>query len=172
MKRMLVVAGVLLSVGYLAALGVGVSQTWGSYRSGCGPDCQVSVPSLRLRSGQSDGRMGALQPLLQQAQAQALGISVEDLQAARRLGTSMADLAAEHGKTVDEVRQAFLEASQALLGQAVSAGKLSQSQADQLMKRLQAAPGFGFGPPLVPPLSRDGLNGSAGPGAERWPGRR
>ncbi len=172
MKRVLVVAGVLLSVGYLAALGVGIFQTWGSYRSGCGPDCQVTMPSLRLRSGQSDSRIAVLTPLLQQAQAQALGISVEDLQAARRTGTSMAGLAAEHGKTVDEVRQTFLRASQALLDQAVSAGNLSQSQADRLMKRLQAVPGFGFGPPAAPPLSRDGRNWPPRPGTERWPGRR
>ncbi len=73
--------------------------------------------------------------------AGALGITVDELEAARQDGVTIAELAEAEGLDLDEV-QANLEAGyEEAIGQAVADGVISQAQADEFMSR----PGLGFG---------------------------
>lgn len=85
--------------------------------------------------------------------AQVLGLSVDDLQAAREAGTTMEDLLNDAGLTAAEFRTALQAAHEAAIQQAVEDGVITQEQADALQ-------------------SGDGIFGRGGfPGGGRGPGR-
>jgi hypothetical protein len=65
--------------------------------------------------------------------AEALGINVDELQAAREEGTSMAELIDSLGLTASEVATAHQAAYEAAVQQAVEDGVLTQAQADQIL---------------------------------------
>lgn len=65
--------------------------------------------------------------------ANALGISVEDLQAARAEGKSPSDLITELGLNTEDVTTALKAALSEVINQAVADGKLTQEQADLLL---------------------------------------
>jgi hypothetical protein len=88
--------------------------------------------------------------------AKALGISVEELEAAREEGKSMADLIDELGLELDAVREAKQAAYQEAVEQAVEDGVITQEQADLILEG-------GFGPGM-----RGGPCGGAG-GRGRFP---
>ena len=94
--------------------------------------------------------------------ATVLGMTVEELQAAREAGKTMQDLATEKGLTAEQVKTAMDEAFQAALAQAVEDGVITQEQADQF-----ASEGFGRGGPGGPG-GRGGRGGHGGP--EGFPG--
>ena len=110
--------------------------------------------SARLAEAVADGTLTQEQADLIQARvalksyldpqalfAEALGISVEQLQAYRDEDLSLSEILAEVGMTAAEVREAQQAATQAALEQAVADGVITQEQADQLQ-----AGGFrGFG---------------------------
>lgn len=83
------------------------------------------------------------------AVAKILGISVADLQAKQAAGTSMKDIIAGRGMT----EAAFQEKMQAIhlaemktkLQADVAAGKITQTQADQMIANMQSHQGKGFG---------------------------
>lgn len=84
----------------------------------------------------------------QQAIADALGISVEDLEAAKEEGTSLADLA---GDNVSALVDLFTEQSTERINEGVADGRLTQEQADEKLagleerieSRLENGGGFG-----------------------------
>lgn len=90
--------------------------------------------------------------------AEALGISVADLQAAREEGTSLPALIEELGLTFAEVAEAQRAAHEAAVQEAVGEGVISQAQADQILSR--GFGGHGFGHP-------GGRRGFGGPGGGR-----
>jgi polyhydroxyalkanoate synthesis regulator phasin len=73
----------------------------------------------------------------------ALGISASDLQQARANGESLAQIAQDHGKTLDDVRSAVQSAAQGCLDQQVQAGNLTQQQEQDILQRLQNGGPFG-----------------------------
>lgn len=75
--------------------------------------------------------------------ADVLGVTVEELDAARSEGTSMATLLEEAGLTVDEYRTAVSDAYQAAVQGLVDDGTITQEQADLLQSNGE---GLGFGP--------------------------
>lgn len=75
--------------------------------------------------------------------AQALGISVEELVAAREAGTSLRELIAERGLDRAELQAAMQSAYAAALERAVAEGVITTEQAE----RLQSDGGRGFGRP-------------------------
>ena len=79
----------------------------------------------------------ALQPYLDRETltAKALGISVEELQAAREDGTSMQDLLAAKGLNAVDFQKALLDAYQSAIAQAVQDGVITQAQADELLNQ-------------------------------------
>jgi hypothetical protein len=76
--------------------------------------------------------------------AEALGISLADLQAAREEGTSLPALLEELGLTFAEFAQAKQDAYQSAVQQAVDDNVLSQELADQILSGAAGGPGFGF----------------------------
>ena len=63
--------------------------------------------------------------------AEILGITAEQLKAAREAGTSIAALATEHGRDPQTVVDALVADAEAELAQAVTDGRLTQAQADE-----------------------------------------
>lgn len=94
--------------------------------------------------------------------AEALGISADELQAAREGGTTLADLLDDLGLTLEEVMAAKQAAYEAAVEQAVADGTLTQEQADQVLSG--EGPGLGHG---LRGLD-DGFG--RGPGRGRGPG--
>ncbi len=94
------------------------------------------------------------------AAAAALGISVEELEAARADGTRLPDLAEELGVELADVRTAVQTAREDAINQAVADGLISQEQADQALSH----PGAGFG-------GRGGRGGRGGHGPGGCDGR-
>lgn len=96
-------------------------------------------PGGRGGPGGPGGRMGAGFDALgigADAAAKAIGISTADLTAAVRGGKSVADVAKEKGVDPAAVVAAVVAAEGAALDQAVTAGKLTQAQADQIKSKL------------------------------------
>lgn len=96
--------------------------------------------------------------------AQALGITAEELQAAREEGQTIRDLAAELGLDPATVRENLKAAHEAALQQAVADGIITQEQAELLQNR----PVFGFRGPGRGrfggnrPFAAPGVNGGPG----------
>ena len=86
---------------------------------------------------------GVLQPYVEAAVADILGISVEDLQAAKDNGTRMPELLENAGLTVDEFQAAMEEAVPGIVEQALSGGVITQAQADTMLENgLRGAKGY------------------------------
>ncbi len=93
--------------------------------------------------------------------AEQLGLTVEDLAAARDEGTRIYDLAEEQGIDMDTLMTAVSEARTAAFDQAVADGLLTQEQADLLLS--QQGPHFG-GPGGPGGRGMHGGQGGFGPG--------
>jgi hypothetical protein len=92
---------------------------------------------------------GQLHDQIQAALAQKLGMTVDELTSARQSGQTITDLANARGIALADLRQVILDVHQAALDALVKQGQLTQAQADQMLARMQAMPGFGsdgFGP--------------------------
>jgi hypothetical protein len=73
-----------------------------------------------------------------QTAATYLGLSLDQLLQELQSGKSLAEVAAEHGKTADGLKQAILDAMKSRLDAAVAAGDLTAEQAQQILAKLQA----------------------------------
>lgn len=71
-----------------------------------------------------------------QAAAKEIGVSTNDLEDARKDGKSIAQVAQDHGKSVDDVVGAVVKAATGDVDQAVKDGKLDAQKADQIKKNL------------------------------------
>ena len=100
--------------------------------------------------------------------AQALGMTVEELQTARQEGKNMEALLEEKGLTQEEFQAAQKTAYEAAVKQAVEDGVITQAQADLVLANLdnfgRGGPGFGGDGP------HGGRGGPGGPGGRGGPG--
>lgn len=94
--------------------------------------------------------------VMHQAIADALGISVEELEAAQGEGTSLVELAAELGVDIETVRAAMEAVREDAINQALADGLITEEQAEWLLSR----PAFGQG---NGPLGGHGLGNGNGP---------
>ena len=78
--------------------------------------------------------------------AQALGLSIEELEAARAEGQSLRDLLTELGLTPADLRENLIAAYEEAIEEAVADGTLTRHQADLLLER----PGQGLPHPFRP----------------------
>lgn len=125
-KWIWVLAGVLVLVlasSPVLAAGSGGQRT--RDRDGLGMRAQAAV---RLQAGRL-----ALQEL-----AGFLGMTPEEFWNALRSGKSVSQVAAEHGKTAQEVIDFLTGKVKARLDEAVAAGKITQERADQVLAAFQA----------------------------------
>lgn len=128
---------------------------------------RIAAQELRLQDAVDSGDLTTEQADLMRAHmavrsyidretmlANALGISVDELQAARDAGKSTSDLITELGLTTENVTAALKTALETAVNQAVTDGKITQAQADLLMadsrftnmERMLEGP-HGFGDP-------------------------
>ncbi len=100
---------------------------------------QAAIDSGKITQEQADliKAREALQPYLDRETltAKALGISVEELQAAREDGTIMQDMLAAKGLNAVDFQKALLDAYQSAITQAVQDGVITQAQADELLNQ-------------------------------------
>jgi hypothetical protein len=71
-----------------------------------------------------------------QAAAKEIGVSESDVKQARKDGKSIAQVAKEHDKSVDDVVNAVVNAATSDVDQAVKGGKLDSQKADQIKQKL------------------------------------
>ncbi|RME63104.1 MAG: hypothetical protein D6790_05270 [Caldilineae bacterium] len=105
----------------------------------------------RIQNGERPGPFGPRRGHPgQEALAEALGMTSEELHEALRSGQTLEEIAAEQGVDLDAVKKQIkadmLTQAQEKLAQAVADGKLTQEQADQILERIQNGEGPGFGP--------------------------
>jgi uncharacterized protein (DUF433 family) len=70
------------------------------------------------------------------AAAKEIGVSVADLKQARKDGKSIAQVAKDHNKSVDDVVNAVVKQATSDIDQAVKDGKLDSTKADQIKQKL------------------------------------
>lgn len=76
----------------------------------------------------------ALHSALKEAAADALGLSVDELEAARANGTRLRDLLAQQGIDPEEFRSAMAAARAAAVQKLLDEGTITQAQADQILR--------------------------------------
>jgi hypothetical protein len=86
---------------------------------------------------------GAHHEAMQQAIADAFGLTVEELDAAHAEGKTLWGIAEEQGVDLAEVGEALKTAGQELLDQASADGTLTQEQADTIRQHMEDMPGRG-----------------------------
>lgn len=69
--------------------------------------------------------------------ANALGITVEELEAEKEAGTTMEELAAANGTTIEAIHEAIYNAQVAKVNEAVANGDITQEQADEILARME-----------------------------------
>ena len=101
--------------------------------------------------GGPPGVPGAPDSAVMAAAARYLGITQETLHNQLMQGTTLAELAKQHGKSAQRLYDAMAAAAKAELDQAVKDGRLTQAQEDAIIKQIQSGhfPAFGhrFGGP-------------------------
>lgn len=111
-------------------------------------EARQAVAAERLEQALADGRIDEEQAALMRAgmalrgaidpqalMAEALGLSVEELEQARQDGTRMRELIESSGLERDELRERLEAAREAAVVQAVADGVITQEQADLLDER-------------------------------------
>ena len=71
------------------------------------------------------------------AAAEYLGVTDEELREALQSGKSLAEIAEENGKSVDDLKDSLLTEAETRLNEAVADEKLTREQADRILERLR-----------------------------------
>jgi hypothetical protein len=147
------------------ALGVSIDELQTAQQAAQEAAIQAAVQNGDLTQEQADLMQArqALQGTIDRdaLTAQALGITLEELQAQRQTGKTMQDLLTEQNLTQAEFQAAYQTAYQAAVEQAVADGVITQAQADLILNQDKGfGPGWDFhglerGP-------KPGWNGSGG----------
>jgi len=178
-KSILLVTIGLAVVASLAFAGLAYAQDttpatpttpWGGRGAGSG-----------MMNGQGAGMMGGyrgaargsgtgpMHTYMVEAYAQALGLSVEEVQAQFEAGKTLWQIAADQGLSDEEVQSVMIEARTAALNAMVADGVLTQAQADLMLQRMNTMMVNGFTPgncPMNGAGSGAGFRGGRGGG--RW----
>lgn len=135
MSRFKKVVGLTLIVGLVAAFGF---TALASAQEGT-PPSTTTMP----RDGR--GWLSQYQDQIKAAVADALDLTVDELDAAKAEHKTLQQIVEEQGLTVEDVQADLLAAYKEILAQAVSDGALTQAQADTIEQGLENGRGFGFG---------------------------
>ncbi len=141
MKKIFVVGVV---VGAILALGAMAFSFYSATNASAASTQSTSLFASALGNGamfqdQSLGRGkhgdGPLQPYIEEAVADILGISIEDLQAAKDAGTKMSELLTTAGLTEEELKTALEAALPDIVAQALADEAITQEQADTILAK-------------------------------------
>ena len=94
------------------------------------------------------GGPGMKDDAVTKAIADKLGLTADELHTQLRAGKTLAELATAKGLTEQDLKTAAVAAMKTQLDEAVKAGKLTQAQADEMLKRFQESPLPGGGRPM------------------------
>ncbi|MEW6718292.1 MAG: hypothetical protein AB1345_12445 [Chloroflexota bacterium] len=154
MKRLLLVVGiVVLAVGIVSA----VAYTGIAYaRSRTPLFTEVTVPELTFgkmdRWGYGPGMMGwddgeeyPLHEYMETALAEALGLTVEELESRKEAGETLWDIAQDLGLGAEELGDIMQKAREKALAQAVADGVITEEQAEWMLDRFHPFGRWGFG---------------------------
>jgi hypothetical protein len=98
---------------------------------------QTETPRVALEGrGPGGGVLEPYEDIIHEKIAAALGISLEEFEAAREAGATLHDLAQKYGVDFDVVREAMLEGRAEAIKQAVADGVITQEQADWMLQRM------------------------------------
>jgi hypothetical protein len=170
MKKVLAISAiVVLAVLALGLAGIAYAQTQTppnpEYPFGYGmmgrSGARGSGPGMMGRWG--TGGYGPMHEYMEDAFAEALGISHDELEAKLDEGETMWSIAQAQGLSDEEIATLMVDARTQALEKAVADGVMTQEQADWMTQRMQQAQESGFGP--------GACHGSGGPGrgpARRW----
>lgn len=117
----------------------------------------------RPRSRQEQGPKGWMSEYrddLQAAMADALGLSVEELESALAEGKKLDEIAAEQGVAKEDLQAAMQSAQEDILAQAVADGVLTQEEADKIAEHMADGGGPGRGPGRGPNRRGSGPRGN------------
>jgi len=104
--------------------------------------------------GERPPKIDGMREAVEAATAEALGMTVEELEAAHQSGQRLPDIAAAQGVEMADVQAAAQAAAQEVIEAAVADGTLTQEQADMM---LQHKGGFGGPGRMGPPPQLEGL---------------
>lgn len=135
---------ILLTVAVVGAVAVGlVGIVVVSARGGGDPTGTSLVGDLAEHllggGGHHGGGQCRLLGIAAGAVAESLSITEQELQTEMQAGKSVGDVAQAHGLTTSEFTAALIKAANDRISQAVIAGTLTQSRADQLNQQLGAS---------------------------------
>ena len=100
------------------------------------PGTPLHVCSWVNETKSNQGRGRAVLKDAANAAAKEIGVSVADLKQARKDGKSIAQVAKDHNKSVDDVVNAIVKQATIGVDQAVKDGKLDSKKADQIKQKL------------------------------------
>ncbi|MBN1149536.1 MAG: hypothetical protein JXA78_19905 [Anaerolineales bacterium] len=147
------------------ALGITVEDLQAAREQAASAAIQAAIESGELTQEQADlmaARKALMGYLDKDRMSEALGITPEELQAARQEGKSPKDLMEEKGLTTEDIQAAMRAAYEAAVQQALEDGAITQAQADLL---LSDEAGFGHGGRGgFPGFGGRGRPGMGGPG--------
>jgi hypothetical protein len=128
-----VAALALLGGGIAAGVHLGAGSV---HVAPAGPVVASPAPSPARAQAVKNAAAQAVRRAVLQAEAQVLGISTRQLNADLRSGTTVQQLAAGKGLTLDQFRTQLVQAVTPLLDQQVTAGTLTSVQEQMELKRL------------------------------------
>ncbi len=100
------------------------------------PADPADTPADAPQAGRERGHRGG--GCDNEAVAAVLGLTVDELHAAREAGSSLADVAAAQGVDVNDVIQAIVDDKAEHLADEVASGEITQAEADQRLEDIQA----------------------------------
>lgn len=126
---------------------------------------QEPTPPPVPRGPYGTGLMSASHEEIHGATAEALGLTVGELDAELAAGKTLAQIAEEQGADLEDVVAARDAARAAVVEQLVADGKLTREQADRMLDRMEAraAAGYGTGNCMG---ARQGMRGQGGYGQQ------
>jgi hypothetical protein len=101
--------------------------------------------NMRQRGFQINPAEGVLHDYIISAFAKAVGLTLDQVNTRLANGETLRQIAIAQGFSGDKLTQLATQIVKDAINQAVSAGVITQAQADKLLERLNNNPGFGFG---------------------------
>lgn len=129
---------------------------------------------MRLGQGMMGGRWnsrtgyGPVHEYMVAAIAEALGMTIEDLQAELESGKTMWDVAKEQGLTSEQFGELMVDARTSALNQAVEDGVVTREQADWMIARMAQMQANGYGPGNCPMHGGEAGFNQRGTSGRRW----